>query len=639
MGAYDPAVTATRSLLIGTAGHIDHGKSSLVRALTGVDPDRLPEERARGMTIDLGFAHRRHDDCDLYFVDVPGHERFIRNMVAGAAGIDVALLVVAANDSVMPQTREHVEVLSLLGVTRVVVAISKVDLVDPEWADVVESDVAGVLAEFGLTARAFVRVSSVRGDGLDALLAALRCLAQSPSPVASAAWFRMPIDRAFSVAGRGTVVTGSVLHGHVQQNEELDLLPTRRRVRVRDLQTHQEALDAAGGRLRLAINLPNVEREEVSRGMELATPGYLTPTKVILVQLSSLRQPGRAQRTRARLRLHLGALETTAECNWSAPPGAVIEGLATIRTTAPVTAVAGQRFVLRDESGQRTLGGGIVLDPLVASARIPVDFVAPAEDAAPAERLLHVLARSGWCGHRPEQLAARAGLPDGGAVAALLDQLAREERICTFRGGDATIHLHRTTYDNAADAAVAAIRNHLQANPRLVGILRVELGSWMPRACPAPLRNAFAERLLQEGKLRARGEYIAPAGAEAALPPADRILYEELVAAVRHAGLNASALTALPCATARNLSRLGQLAEMAGANGELRKIAPGLWLHREAWDEAVQRVTQHLSTHGGQTVAALRDLLGSSRKTVVPLLEALDRANITRRQGDLRTLR
>lgn len=252
------------TLVVGTAGHIDHGKSRLVLALTGTDPDRLPEEKARGMTIDLGFAHTQIEGCDIFFVDVPGHERFIRNMVAGATGVDVAVLVVAADDSVMPQTREHAEVLSLLGVERCVVVVTKMDLVDDEWADAVEGEARELLAAVGLEPAAFVRTSAETGRGLDELRQVLARLAREQSQRAEPyRWFCLPIDRAFTIAGRGTVVTGSVAHGQVARDDELELWPGGRSVRARDLQSHHDECQQAIGRRRLAINLAGLTREDV----------------------------------------------------------------------------------------------------------------------------------------------------------------------------------------------------------------------------------------------------------------------------------------------------------------------------------------------------------------------------------------
>ncbi|RMF73757.1 MAG: selenocysteine-specific translation elongation factor, partial [Planctomycetota bacterium] len=365
-------------LVVGTAGHIDHGKSRLVRALTGTDPDRLPEERARGMTIELGFAHARLDDCDVWFVDVPGHEKFIRTMVAGATGVDAALLVVAADDSVMPQTREHAEVLRLLGVQRCIVALTKTDLVDDEWADAVEHETRELLAELGLEAAAVIRTSAVTGRGLDelraALIAAARRRTADHDPFA---WFRLPIDRAFTIAGRGTVVTGSALHGEVSAGDELELWPHGRRVRVRGLQSHHEQRSAACGHMRLAVNLAGVGLDEVWRGCELATPGYLAPTRLVDVRLATLRMPGKTPAQTLRVRLHLATRELRVELRLlDAPQAAIVrDAYAQLRLAEPMVASWGQRFILRDDAEQRTLGGGVILRPFARrwTARRPPD--------------------------------------------------------------------------------------------------------------------------------------------------------------------------------------------------------------------------------------------------------------------------
>ncbi len=309
-----------RQIVIGTAGHIDHGKSRLVLALTGTDPDRLAEEKDRGMTIDLGFAVLRAEDATVYFVDVPGHERFIRNMVAGATGVDVALLVVAADDSVMPQTREHAELLSLLGVRRCVVVLNKMDLVDDEWADAVEEEVRDLLGSLNLEPLRVLRASAESGRGIDELRTCLLSLARSDDQPQTSGWFRLPIDRAFSITGRGTVVTGSVMHGAAAPGDELELWPAGKLVRLRDLETHRAHAGRAAGRMRLGANLASIPLTDVQRGCELATPGYLEASRFLDVEIEWLTMPGKTRRQNIRLRLHLATRELLAELRLLEPP-------------------------------------------------------------------------------------------------------------------------------------------------------------------------------------------------------------------------------------------------------------------------------------------------------------------------------
>lgn len=643
MNAAAPA--APPRLVIGTAGHIDHGKSSLVRALTGTDPDRLPEERARGMTIDLGFAHANIDGSALWFVDVPGHERFVHNMLAGASGVDLALLVVAADDAAMPQTREHVELLSLLGVRRCVLALTKVDLVDGEWAAAVEEEARALLAAEQLEVLGAVRTSTVTGAGIEELSRLLADLARAhPASATTHTWFRLPIDRAFTVAGRGTVVTGSVAHGTTRVDDNLVLLPRGVPVRVRGLQTHHDACAAAEGRMRLAVNVTGVAHDEVRRGDTLATPGYLAPTHLFDVHLSRLRMPGKALRQTLRLRLHLATAETLAEVRLLEKPTAplISDCFAQVRAADAVAAVWGQRFILRDETGTRTLGGGGILNAAVRawSGRRPprIEGLRALATGNTAARLEAIIRGSEWHTLDPCRLAALAGLPNDAAVRAAVDKLRSGGRVYVLDAGEQQLCFHAAV----ADALVADLERRLQAhqaaNPRLPGLPRSQWPAWMPAACPARLRPVLAEWLIQQGRFALAHEHVVPPGAKLALAPVDQQLYDALLAEFAAARFQPPGFEALACRTPRNEKRLRQLVDLATKQAALVRIAEGFWLHADCWQAATQVVTDALRARGGLTVADIRTLLGSSRKYIVPLVERLDAEGITKRVGDERVL-
>ncbi len=633
------------TLVVGTAGHIDHGKSRLVFALTGTDPDRLPEEKARGMTIDLGFAHAVIDGCDIAFVDVPGHERFLRNMVAGVTGIDLALLVVAADDSVMPQTREHAEVLALLGLRDCLLVLTKTDLVDAGWAAQVEEEARAVLAEHGLAPRACVHTSALTGQGLDELRAALvRAARDAQRPRAFYDWFRLPIDRAFTVAGRGTVVTGSVAHGGVQRDDELELWPAGVRVRVRDLQSHHNPREAVAGRVRLAVNLAGVPLESVSRGCELATPGYLRATTLLEARLATFRMPGQTARQTVRARLYLATTEVGAEVRLPEPPGAtaVRDVYAQIRTTAPVVAAWGQAFLLRDEAATRTLGGGRVLRPLARrwTTRRPMQAAGLAilADGGPRARLEEAVRDAEWLPLTDALLATLAGLPAGSEAARGLEGLRADGRVVVFEAGGERLAVHNAALERLAAELNARLARHLSANPRTGGVPRTEWPGWMPRVCPVRHRPALAEWLISAGHVRLVGDRVVPRDYREALSPEDQQLYEAIVAEYAAAGLAPPDLEGLRCRTERNAPRVAELVALATARGRLVRIGHAFWLHADAWDAVVRRVSGALRTGGPRTVAEIRDLLKSSRKYVVPLVEQLDAAGITRRVGDRRVL-
>ncbi|MGE3182248.1 MAG: selenocysteine-specific translation elongation factor [Phycisphaerae bacterium] len=630
-------------LVVGTAGHIDHGKSALVRALTGVDPDRLPEEKSRGMTIDLGFAHTQVRDRDLYFVDVPGHERFIRNMVAGATGIDVALLVVAADDAIMPQTREHVDILQVLGVRDIVVAISKTDLADDDWCDAVAEEVAALLDAQGFAPRAIVRTSAKNGTGVDAVRETLAAI-ESPAAHPARKWFRLPIDRVFTVPGRGTIVTGTVLHGTVNIGDALQLWPSGRSVRVRDLQTHNDATTSAAGRLRLAVNLPGIATEEVQRGDELATCGFLAPVYSCAVVLSRLRRLGKRNTRRVRTRLHLGTSDVLAEiCLEEAAnePRELSDVLATLKTAQPITPAYGQGFALRDESGQITLGGGRIIRPAPCSprtlARCPAKLrQLTAEDAR--VRLEASIFLDIWCVSPPERLAAVVGVPDTAEVKRLLQSLIDKQRVIPLASGNERAFIHVDQFKELAAHVVRQLENAQAANPRQLGIARPELLSWVPASCPLALRDAFAAELLERGHLRERGNRVVVAGAVGKLSPADQLLFDQIVEEIAQGDLQPPTLSSLSCRTPGNHRRCDELVKLAEDQGELVRLTENLFLHSDAWARAQEIVVAHLVERGAMTVSDMRDAIQSSRKVVVPLVEKFDALGLTKRDGDLRSL-
>lgn len=648
-------MTARSQLIVGTAGHIDHGKSSLVLALTGTDPDRLPEEKARGMTIDLGFAHLAAEDCDIHFVDVPGHERFLRHMVAGATGIDLALLVVAADESVMPQTREHVEVLALLGVRNCAIVITKVDLVDEDWVQAVAQEVTALLTEHQIKPLATLRTSATTGHGLDRLrdfLCSFATGSRQQRPLAD--WFRMPIDRAFVMPGRGTVVTGSVLHGTASRDAELELWPAGRHVRVRDLQTHRTSLDAAGGRIRLAINLAGIGLSDVSRGCELATPGYLAATTRMVVKLTSLRRPMRPERKRFRMRMHVATSEVLAELapmeqqnGGEQPPRETekpgnVSGFAELRTREPIVVAWGQRFLLRDESGSRTLGGGAVVHPAlppgVRMREFSQERLIRLAGEQEEQRVVEIMRLSGWSGCAPARLAGLAGLAGESVARDLQARLSERGILRAIRVGGQARRIHTDVVDAFVREVRARYEKLLGSNPLLPGVPRREWASWMPRSCPAELRAALADYLIESGLVRADESFVHPAMRQPQLSTADQSLLETLLKEFHVAAFRPPAVHELQVRTPKNERRLRQLIDLAVAQKRLIRVEEGLWIHAERWESAVEQVIRRIRSNGPVTVSDIRMLLDSTRKYVVPIVEHLDALGVTRRSGDSRVL-
>ncbi|QOJ15144.1 MAG: selenocysteine-specific translation elongation factor [Planctomycetia bacterium] len=634
-----------RQLVIGTAGHIDHGKSALVRALTGVDPDRLPEEQARGMTIDLGFAHLAAEGVDLYFVDVPGHERFIRNMVAGATGIDAAVMVVAADDGVMPQTREHAELLGLLGLRRCVLVISKCDLADAGWRAEVEAEAREVLRGAGIEPVAAVHTSVQSGVGLDALRGTLIHLAgeaveRAAEPVGSPSWFRLPIDRAFLVPGRGVVVTGTAWHGRVAQGDELELWPGARRVRVRDMQSHNLPRESAADRLRLALNLVGVALGQVQRGCELATAGAMAETACVDVRLAALRMPGRTARGTLRVRLHLATSELSARLRLR-EQGEGGPRFAQLRPLEPIVCSWGQRFVLRDDGGARTLGGGVVLNPFAApwTAKRPADAerLSALSGPDPAVRLEAICAAAGWNVIPDARLPTAAGLGGADQVQGLAERLLVDGKLVRIGAdGGGSVYVHADLVGRSADAVVARVERAVTANPRFAGVPRGEWTGWMPGECPQRLRAGLAAWLLERGRVELVNGFVLPAGRGDSLSEADRALLDALMTELDAGGLQPPSPQALRARNARTQKRCDELLRLALARGKLVRLGEDMLVSVGRWQEAAQRVSEAIRARGPLTVSDIRTLLGSSRKFIVPLCESFDAAGVTHRSGDVR---
>ncbi len=652
-----PSEPPAATLLVCVAGHIDHGKSRLVERLTGEHPDRLPEERRRGMTIELGFAAFEHEHARVFLVDAPGHERFIRTMAAGASGVDAALLVVAADDGVMPQTREHAEVLRLMGVRRCVVAINKSDLVDQARIDDVADAAQELVSKIGMQPVAAVATSAEIGTGCDELRATLVALA-SPAPAqpdASQAaspsyhWFRLPIDRVFHTPGRGVVVTGSAQHGATEVGDELDLHPAGIRVRVRTLQTRKHDADRSDGRIRLAVNLAGVKRADVSRGDELMTPGCATPTRRIDVRLEWLRPAGKRVRRQPRLRLHHGTRELLCQARLDpdASPDAPDlwrDVFAQLVLAEPIVAAWGQRIVLRDESAQRTLGGGLILRPNAlpwTARRAALLTTLPVLDrGAPHERLLEVLRAAEWTPTPSPLLATRAGLPDAAAADAALAELVAQHRVIELgRRGGARTYVHSDVFTAFEADLLRRLRERVHREPATLGVPRGEWARWLPRACPAGLRDSLTAALLQRGQISLYRDHYLPSDVRRDdLPEADRQMLDRVLNELSQAAFQPPPVTELATRMQLRVGRLQKLLAWAAARDEARELTPDLYLAADRWREAVERVTGAIRAEGPLTVAQIRTLLGSSRKYVVPLVEALDATAHTRRTGDRREL-
>jgi selenocysteine-specific elongation factor len=629
------------NLVLGTAGHIDHGKTALVRALTGVDTDRLPEEKARGITIDLGFARLDLGGFAVGVVDCPGHERFIRNMLAGAAGIDLALLVVAADDGVMPQTREHLEILRLLGLKHGVIALTKADLGDDTTREVVTLDVRELVKDSFLADAPIIPTSVVTGAGIDELKAALTTACEKVEQERLSGWFRMAIDRAFVVQGHGTVVTGSVTSGSVAVGDELEWHPAGERVRVRSLHNHDTPVERIGRGQRAAINLAGVPHERVVRGQELATPGYLVPSRVLTVRLHTLPANRRPIKHRLEVRLHLGTAEVMAsvsllDCD-HADPGQW--ALAQFFLEEPVTATWGQPFVVRDSSAEHTLGGGQVLQPVAGKLRrrhIEVlERVEKLWSVDPAERAEVVVWFGGFAGASIADLVRGAGLaPD--AVPANLDVLRAANKVVEVTAGGKKRFLHAARVAEVEEKLLAVLATLHEQHPLLTTHDRSGVLAQLAYVEDEPLLQGITDRLLAAKRLVGDAKRIARSDFKPKLSANQRKLKDQIVEATRAAGFQPPDPTGFAAKAGANAGSLKDIYEVAVAEGLLVRVTPDIYLHADTHAELRAKLKDRMAGGVGLTVAEIRDLLGTTRKYAVPLCEYLDKVGWTRRDGDLR---
>ena len=614
-----------RRVILGTAGHIDHGKTSLVRALTGVDTDRLPEEKRRGITIELGFAPLAlPDGTVLGVVDVPGHEAFVRTMLAGASGIDLALLVIAADEGVMPQTREHLAILGLLGVRGGVVALTKCDVVDDEWLTLVEDDVRGALAGSALADAPMIPTSAMRGTGIDALRSAIAaCAAAVPARDADDL-FRMPVDRAFTVRGTGTVVTGTVWSGTLSRDAMVRILPGGLTARVRGVQSHGAAVENVKPGTRAAIALAGVGLDVVSRGAVLVTDAAWRASDVVRADVALLPDAPGPLRPRTRVRLHLGTQDLGARIVTMA--GELAPGdraAARIVLDAPLVARAGDRFVLRSSSPVVTIGGGVITDPAPSNPRARP---ATGDLRTPADRLAWLLREAGLDGIGREGLAVRIGASTR-AVNELLASSVLQH-----------VEIAGRIYDGAAlDLLAARLREMLATFHAASPLEPAASLQWVRASLRAPfgLVDEVVRRGVAAGGIAVDGGSIRLAGFEPALTSAQRETREALQTFLREAGREPPSTAELVARFGGDVPALLRFLERAGV---VVQVEEDRYYDAEALAGLVRSLRSALEAGREYSPAELREVLGVSRKFLIPLLEHCDRRGITDRRSGGRVL-
>jgi selenocysteine-specific elongation factor len=608
-----------------------------VRALTGTDPDRLKEEKERGITIDLGFAH-----CELgegvvaSFVDVPGHERFVRNMLAGAHGIDALLLTVAADESVMPQTREHYHIGRLLGVPRGLVAITKCDVADEDSQALVDLEVRELVEGSFLEDRPVLHVSALTGEGLPALREALLDLARETPERPSDGLLRLPIDRVFSLKGFGSVVTGTLVGGEMGLGEELEVLPGGRRARVRGLQVHGEAVERARAGTRTAVNLGGLEMEDLHRGKVLAVPGTLRATSMLDVDLSLIAS-ARPLSDGDRVRVHVASAEVLARVRLFGADRVAggSSALAQLRLESPAVAGRGDRLILRSYSPAETVGGAVVVDALPPRRRGAdlgvVQRLRSAETLAAAAAVM--AEEAGVAGVDARHLAARLTVP----LSRLLPVLGDVPETVTMET-DPPVLVSRVVLARLSTATLAALERHHRKHALEAGMSREELRSRVFGAAPVAAYDWVLRDLSGEGKVRVGPDLVALAGHRIELSADEEEVRELLVEAALSSGLAGVEVRGVAEGRRKDPLVLERVARVLVREGVLGRVGSGLLVHREHLGALKAQVRERWSPGARLDVSALKEMTGLSRKYVIPLLEYLDRERITRRSGNDRVV-
>src|SRR6266850_2414056 len=630
-----------KSVIIGTAGHIDHGKTALVKALTGIDADRLEEEKRRGITIDLGFAHLElaapnSEKLRLGFVDVPGHERFVRNMLAGVGGIDLVLFVVAADESIKPQTREHFDICRLLAVPRGITVVTKSDLVDAETLEVVRLEMEEfVRGSFLDATRApILPVSAMSGAGIEELKSQMARIASEVPGKNSRAQFRLPVDRVFTMKGFGTVVTGTLLAGKVAKDEEIEIFPEKRAARVRGIQVHGAQAEQAVAGQRTAINLAGLSTEDLQRGSVLAANHTFEPTKRINVALSLLKTAKRL-RTRARVHLHAHTAETVAEVVLhdaaELRPGG--EGLAQLRLADATLLLPGDRCIIRQFSPVVTIGGGVVLDatPIKQPPQRLRDFLSKLASSSSEVILLARVARRGAAG-----LSLQAAVAETGWLPSEVEQTASAlvEGGALRRCGDVLVE--QQAFQQSATQMLNTLKAFHDANPLISGISKEELREKL--GLPPEVFSAVVEALVQQKKLEITGEQARLAGRGVVMKDDEAESKQTIERAFAAAGLKVPALKDVLGGLKVDRVRAQKIVTLLLRDKVLVKLSDELVFHRGALEDLRRTVAGYKSTSPKLDIAKFKDLTGISRKYAIPLLEYLDRERVTRRVGDERVI-
>lgn len=635
-------------IIVGTAGHIDHGKTSLVKALTGIDADRLPEEKKRGITIDIGFAEMNVGEAHFGFVDVPGHERFVKNMLAGASGIHLVLLVVAADEGVMPQTREHFDICRLLGIERGLIALTRSDLVDADTLELAKLDVAELVASSFLEAAPVIAVSSKTSEGVDELRDALVAQGGLSARTETDRVALLPIDRSFTMKGFGSVVTGTLASGAINEGDELELLPAGTKVRVRGLHSHGKAASHVESGRRVAVNLSGIDHTEIERGMVLAEPNILRPTQVIDGEVELLAGAPRPMRSRQRVRVHLGTAEVLARIQVLNASGEIAQGgrgFTQLRLESPVVAVPGDRFIVRSYSPQTTIAGGVVLDnaPLrhrrrdqASVCRLLGEIQSALDD--PSQMVGLLIARAGNDGASVEELQARTGLKK--------DVVERAARHHVDKGAAARLrdrYVDSSAMEEMLNAVAAELIAFHKREPLAKGMSRELLRERIFAFRPAEVSEGVLAVAASNGTVAIDKDTVRLASHSSELSPDEAAVRDKLLAIYADAALEVpkleDALSSAIAGTRASVTDARKLLVRCVDAGDIVKVTDEFYFSVAVIDKLKAKLKSHAAAGDRLIdVAKFKELARVSRKYAIPLLEYFDRERVTVRVGDKRQI-
>ena len=631
-----------KHIILGTAGHVDHGKTSLIKALTNVDTDRLKEEKERGITIELGFAPLvLPDGQKIGIVDVPGHEKFVKNMVAGAAGIDLVALVIAADEGVMPQTREHFEICELLGIKRGLVALTKIDMVDEEWLALVQEDVRSFLEGTFLEESPIVPLSSVTGDGLPEFLQALSESISTLDERTDSGLFRLPVDRVFTMKGFGTVVTGTLASGKIRVGDTVEIMPSGGQAKIRGIQVHNEAADEAQAGQRTAINLQGIDRATIERGYVLTRPFTFEASDRLDIHMRYLASAGKKLKNRTLVRFHTGTSETISRIilpdRDELEPGE--ETYAQVIPETPVLAMSGDRFVIRSYSPITTIGGGEITDPLAKKRKkhSAPDEVEKLDQGTGEEKTEIILERAGLEGIPGLSLAIRTGLSPGEQEKILEKMLSEKKALLIDR--DERRVISSRAYGDFQKRVLSEIAAYHEKYPLKEGLSREELRTTLGVFIDPKLFNKAIKDLEDGGKIVAAKENVRIEGHAVNLKEDEAQLREEITGIYKNAALTPPLTKEVMEKFSGNRKAAVDILNVMLSENALIKLNEDMYFDRGALDRLREDYRALLIKDGKATPATFKELTGLSRKFIIPLMEYFDKTKLTIRVEDHRMLR